>query len=86
VGRWWAESNTDGREIEYFRRQIEYSGQPALDVVCGFGRLLLPYLRAGLGAAAAACHGDSCHSRSSSWRPLPLPRTFRRVSRSAAGV
>ncbi len=48
VARWWAEFNQGGPEVEYFRRQIEAGGQPALDVACGTGRLLLPYLRAGL--------------------------------------
>jgi SAM-dependent methyltransferase len=48
VARWWAEFNTDGPEIAYFQRFIEGGGQPALDVACGTGRLLLPYLRAGL--------------------------------------
>lgn len=48
VARWWAEFNTDGPEIAYFRRLIERFGQPALDVACGTGRLLIPFLRAGL--------------------------------------
>ena len=48
VAKWWAEFNEGGPEIEYFRRFIERDGQPALDVACGTGRLLLPYLRAGL--------------------------------------
>ena len=47
TARWWAEFNTSGPEIEYFRRYVE-AGQPALDLACGTGRLLLPYLRAGL--------------------------------------
>jgi SAM-dependent methyltransferase len=47
VARWWAEFNRDGPEIDYFRRFVE-AGQPALDVGCGSGRLLLPFLRAGL--------------------------------------
>jgi SAM-dependent methyltransferase len=47
IARWWAEFNTDGPEIEYFRRYVE-AGQPALDLACGTGRLLLPYLRDGL--------------------------------------
>ena len=37
-----------GPEIDYFRQFVEGNGQPALDVACGTGRLLLPYLRAGL--------------------------------------
>ena len=48
VAKWWAEFNEGGPEIDYFRRFIERDGQPALDVACGTGRLLLPYLRAGL--------------------------------------
>ena len=47
VARWWAEFNQGGPEIDYFRRFVE-EGEPALDVACGTGRLLLPYLRAGL--------------------------------------
>ena len=47
IARWWAQFNTSGPEIDYFRPFVE-AGQPALDVACGTGRLLLPYLRAGL--------------------------------------
>ena len=46
TARWWAEFNTDGPEIGYFRRYAEAA--PALDLGCGTGRLLLPYLRDGL--------------------------------------
>ncbi len=50
IARYWAEFNDDFRphEIPYFQRFVEDDGQPALDVACGTGRLLLPYLRAGL--------------------------------------
>jgi SAM-dependent methyltransferase len=47
VARWWAEFTTSGPEIDLFRRYVE-AGQPALDVACGTGRLLIPYLKAGL--------------------------------------
>ena len=50
IAHWWAEFNDDFRphEIPYFQRFIERGGEQALDVACGTGRLLLPYLRAGL--------------------------------------
>src|SRR3954470_16185996 len=48
VAKWWSEFNVDGPEVPYFRAVIERYGQPALDAACGTGRLLLPYLRAGL--------------------------------------
>ena len=48
VAQWWAEFNAGGPEVPYFQRLIECYGQPALDVGCGTGRLLLPYRRAGL--------------------------------------
>jgi SAM-dependent methyltransferase len=48
IARYWAEFNTDGPEIEYFRRFVEAGGGPALDVACGTGRLLVPWLKASL--------------------------------------
>src|SRR5262249_9831321 len=50
VARYWAERNTGGPEIAYFRAEIERRGQPALDAGCGTGRLLIPFLQAGLDA------------------------------------
>ena len=67
VARWWAEFNRDGPEIEYFRRFVE-RGQPALDVGCGTGRLLLPYLRAGLDVDGCDVSADMvalCHEQAS---------------------
>jgi len=48
VARWWAEFNvaTDD-ELRFYRAAIERFGQPALDLGCGTGRILLPLLRAG---------------------------------------
>src|SRR4051794_41509306 len=48
VARWWAEFNEGGDEVDYFRGWIERCGEPALDVACGAGRLLVPYRQAGL--------------------------------------
>jgi SAM-dependent methyltransferase len=48
VAKWWSEFKHDGPEIAYFQGFIQDGGEPALDLGCGTGRLLLPYLRAGL--------------------------------------
>lgn len=48
MARHWARNNTTGPEIAYFQGLIERYGQPALDAGCGTGRLLIPFLRAGL--------------------------------------
>jgi SAM-dependent methyltransferase len=47
IARWWANFNVDGPEIEFFR-PIVAAGQPALDVACGTGRLLVPWVADGL--------------------------------------
>lgn len=47
VARWWSLFRVSGPEIAYFRQFVE-AGQPALDVACGAGRLLVPYVEAGL--------------------------------------
>jgi SAM-dependent methyltransferase len=92
VARWWAEFNRDGPEIEYFRRFVE-PGQPALDIACGTGRLLLPYLRAGLDVdgcdispdmlalcrEAAAREGLSPNLYAQAMHELDLPRRYRTV-------
>ena len=48
VARWWDEFNAAGpEELACFRAFVERDGQPALDLACGTGRLLLPLLREG---------------------------------------
>jgi SAM-dependent methyltransferase len=46
VATWWAEFRHGGPEIEFLRPLVE-AGQPALDVACGTGRVLIPLLRKG---------------------------------------
>lgn len=49
IARYWDEFNTPGEdELEYYRRAIERFGDPALDMGCGTGRLLIPLALAGL--------------------------------------
>jgi SAM-dependent methyltransferase len=65
VAEWWANFNTDGPEIEYFRRHVE-PAQPVLDAGCGTGRLLVPWLQAGIdvdGCDASADMVAHCRRR-----------------------
>lgn len=92
VARWWAEFSEAGPEIDYFRRLVE-EGEPALDVACGTGRLLLPYLRAGLDVDGCDISADMlAHCREAAEREglspslyaqamheLDLPRRYRTV-------
>jgi SAM-dependent methyltransferase len=43
-----AQFTPDTHDLAFFQREIERFGQPALDVGCGVGRLLLPLLCAGM--------------------------------------
>jgi SAM-dependent methyltransferase len=79
VARWWAEFNTSGPEIDYFRTFVE-AGQPALDVACGTGRLLIPYLSAGLDVDGCDVSEDMlalCRERAE--REGLSPRLFRQA-------
>jgi SAM-dependent methyltransferase len=93
VARWWAEFNRDGPEIEYFRPFVE-AGQPALDAACGTGRLLVPYLQAGLDVDGSDISPDMlalCRERAEqeglepprlyaqAMHELDLPRRYRTI-------
>ena len=92
MARWWAEFNTTGPEIDYFRQFVE-AGQPALDVPCGTGRLLLAYLRDGLDVdgcdispdmleqcrEAAEREGLSPNLYAQAIHELDLPRRYRTI-------
>jgi SAM-dependent methyltransferase len=93
VAQYWAEFNLEGPEIASYQGLIERYGQPALDVACGTGRLLLPYLRAGLDVDGcdispdmlALCQqeaereGFAPRLYAQAMHELDLPRTYRTI-------
>src|SRR6267143_346407 len=93
VARWWAEFNVDGPEIAYFQKFIADEGEPALDLACGTGRLLIPYLRAGLDVDGCDISPDMlalCRDRGAregvstnlyrqAMHQLDLPRKYRTI-------
>jgi SAM-dependent methyltransferase len=49
IARWWAEFNTpEPHEVDYYAAAIRRYGEPALDLGCGTGRILVPLLEQGL--------------------------------------
>ncbi len=49
IARWWAEFNVaEPEELAYFQDAIRRFGEPALDLGCGTGRILLPLVAGGL--------------------------------------
>ena len=96
VAQHWAEFQNyslDAPDIAYYQKLIKSNGQPALDVACGTGRLLLPYLRAGLEVDGcdispdmlthcqekAEREGFSPRLYSQAMHELDLPRTYRTI-------
>jgi SAM-dependent methyltransferase len=93
VAQHWAEFEVEGLEIAYYQRLIERYGQPALDVACGTGRLLLPHLRAGLDVDGSDISPDMlalCREKAEreglsprlyqqAMHELDLPRTYRTI-------
>lgn len=48
MAEYWSEFKIEAPEAPFFRACVERFGQPALDLGCGTGRVLLPLLRAGI--------------------------------------
>jgi SAM-dependent methyltransferase len=82
VARDWAEFQTGGGpEASCFRTMIDTFGQPALDLGCGTGRLLLPYLAAGLDVDGCDYSKDmlaQCQERAA--REGLTPRLFQQAT------
>jgi SAM-dependent methyltransferase len=94
VARWWAEFNApDPDELAFYRSMVEEDGQPALDLACGAGRLLLPLLSAGLDVdgcdispdmltycrEGAARLGLTARLYEQAMHELDLPRNYRTI-------
>ena len=94
VARWWSEFNhPEPEEVAYYGAAIRRYGQPALDLGCGTGRLLVPLLDQGLdvdgvdvsedmvayAAAAAAAAGHDPLVLAQSLHELDLPRRYRTI-------
>ena len=94
VARWWAEFNrAEPEELAFYQGIIARDGQPALDLACGTGRLLVPLLRAGLDVDGcdlspdmlALCQEAARRERLSptlyqqAFHELGLPRRYRTI-------
>jgi SAM-dependent methyltransferase len=99
IARWWAEFNfAEPAELAYLGAAIDLFGQPALDLGCGTGRLLIPLLATGLdidgvdistdmlGLAESAARraGLTTTLTAQAAHELDLPRTYRTIF--ASGV
>jgi SAM-dependent methyltransferase len=92
VARYWAEFLVDAPEVEFLRAYVQ-AGQPALDVACGTGRLLIPLLEQGLDVDGSDISPDmlaSCRTRAEragfdpnlyaqASHELDLPRRYRTI-------
>jgi SAM-dependent methyltransferase len=88
-----AEFCPDATQVPFFQREIMRYGQPALDLGCGVGRLLLPLLRAGLDIDGCDISGDMlrhCREKAAAlglkpqlyqqpMHALDLPRNYRTI-------
>ena len=92
IANWWSNFNREGPEIEFVRSYV-VAGQPALDVACGSGRLLVPWVASGLdvdgvdasadmiAACREAARGIGCEPNlyTQPTHKLDLPRRYRTV-------
>ena len=81
IARWWAEFNEpDPVELAFYQGFVERDGQPALDLGCGTGRLLLPLLQAGLDVDGCDLSPDMlAHCRERGARDGRTPRLYQQA-------
>jgi SAM-dependent methyltransferase len=81
IARWWAEFNEpEPTELAFYRAFVERDGQPALDLGCGTGRLLLPLLRAELDVDGSDLSADMlAHCQKRAAREGLSPRLYRQA-------
>jgi SAM-dependent methyltransferase len=94
MARWWAEfKEPEADEFAFFLHEIARSGEPALDLACGVGRLLLPLLESGLDVdgvdvsldmlaqaqKSATARGLSPTLTAQAIHELDLPRRYRTI-------
>jgi len=58
IAKTWKEFSADTPEFPFLERQIESYDQPVLNLACRTGRLLLPFLRAGIDIDGCDISGD----------------------------
>jgi SAM-dependent methyltransferase len=94
MAHWWDEFTRDRQnDLPFYRDCIERFGQPALDVACGVGRLLIPLMRADIDidgcdlspdmltlcAQASVREKLQPHLYAQAMHMLDLPRTYQTI-------
>ena len=96
IAQHWAEfenHSVDAPDVAYYRKQIERFGDPALDLGCGTGRLLIPFVEDGLDLDGCDISADmiaGCREKADAkgvspnlyvqaMHELDLPRTYRTI-------
>jgi SAM-dependent methyltransferase len=93
VAHWWANKVAEPDELAYYGDAIRQFGEPALDLACGTGRILVPLLAQGLDVDGvdlsedmlewcrqrAAREGVEPHLWAQGMSELDLPRRYRTI-------
>ncbi len=78
IARWWAEFNVAPPGVlAYFSTAIRRFGEPALDLGCGTGRILIPLVRDGLDVDGVDVSADMIAEAESAAHELGLKPSLR---------